>query len=283
MPRTSPTVRRRRLAASLRRLRRDAGKTREEVADYVGCSPVTITRIESAQSGARVGDVARMLELFGVDGQEKDSLLQVAREARQRGWWQRYTSAMPEWFSTYVGLESEADSLRGYDVDVIPGLLQTEDYMRALLSSSLQPVAAEEVERRVEVRKTRQADALDSDTPPKVWQIVDEGALRRRVGDVDVHRDQLERLRGFSKLGNVTLQVLPFDAGAYVQGAFTILGFAEALDPDIVYVEYPTGALYLEEPDEITTYTLVFDHLRAAALSPSRSLALLSDIASALR
>lgn len=280
MARTSPTVRRRRLAAALRRLRREAGKTREEVADYVGCAPVTITRIESAQSGARVGDVSRMLDLYGISGPEYDSLLQVARDARQRGWWQRYSSSLPEWFSTYVGLESEADSIQGYDVDMIPGLLQTEDYMRAVLSSSLHPVADEEVERRIEVRKTRQADAVDSDSPPKVWQIIDEGALRRRVGSTQVHRDQLGRLRELSRLPNVTVQVLPFDAGAYVQGAFTILGFAEPTDPDIVYVEYQTGALYLEEADELATYTLVFDHLRAAALSPSRSLTLLSDIAS---
>jgi len=271
MGRASPTVRRRRLAAAVRRLRREAGKTREEVADYVGCAPVTISRIENAQSGARVGDVARMLELFGVDGQEKESLLQVARQARQRGWWQRYTSALPEWFTVYVGLEAEAATIRGYDIDIVPGLLQTEDYMRALLGASLDPVAADELERRVAVRMQRQAEALDGDTPSHVWQIISEAALHRPVGTSKVHRAQLDHLCEQSHRPNVTLQVLPYDAGTFVPGAFTILGFTDPHDPDIVYVEYQTGALYLEEPEELATYVPVFDHLRAAALSPTRS------------
>lgn len=271
MARTSPTVRRRRLAAALRHLRRSAGKTREQVAEHLGCAPVTVSRIENAQSSARVGDVARMLDFYGVAGPEHESLLDVARSARQRGWWQRYSSALPEWFTVYVGLEAEAATIQGYDVDIIPGLLQTEDYMRALLGASLEPVDPEEVERRVTVRMKRQAEVLQGDTPPQVWQIISEAALHRRVGNPQVHRAQLEHLADQGRLPNVTVQVLPFDAGTYVPGAFTILGFDDPSDPDIVYIEYQTGALYLEEHDELSTYTSVFDHLRAAALSPSRS------------
>jgi transcriptional regulator with XRE-family HTH domain len=273
-----PTIRRRRLAATLLHLRKESGKTREEVAEFVGCSPVTVNRIENARSGARVAEVARMLELYGVEGDERDALLQVAREARKRGWWYPYVSAMPDWFQVYVGLEYDAATIHAYEAEVIPGLFQTEGYARALVEAEPEPVGPDEIERRVALRIARQ-EVLTASSPPTVWAILGEAAIHRAVGGAGVLGDQLDRLRELAALPNVTLQVLPFAAGAHpsTHSPFTILGFSQEADTDVVYIELRTGGLYLEESAEIATYNLMFDHLRAAALSPKDTRGLLTS------
>ena len=182
--RSSPTVRRRRLAAEMRRLRKESGKTREQVAQFVGCSPVTVTRIESGQSAPRVADAARMLELYGVTGTRRDMLITLAREARRRGWWQQYS--VTPWFEVYVGLEEEACEIRSYEAEAIPGLLQTEGYARAVMLADVDVPADEEIQRRIAVRMKRQ-ERLTGDDAPRMWVVLNEAALHRQVGGTGNH------------------------------------------------------------------------------------------------
>ncbi|RJL34139.1 helix-turn-helix domain-containing protein [Bailinhaonella thermotolerans] len=277
--RTSPTARRRRLAAELRRLRKGAGYTREQVARHVGCAPVTISRIESAQSGARPGEVALMLDLYGVPADQREALLSMARDARKRGWWHQYGRAVPDWFQVYVGLEAEAWAISSYEPEVVPGLLQTEDYARALMRADPAGATEGEIERRVAVRLGRQA-LLDREDALRLRVVLGEAALRRPAGGPATMREQLRRLIDLSYRENVSLSVLPFAAGApsAVHGGFHILLFPDAADPDIVYVEYRTGSLYLEKQSDLDTYTLMFDHLGSRALTPDESRSFITDV-----
>lgn len=279
----SPTVRRRRLAAELRRLRKQCGKTREEVAEHIGVVPATITRIENASSGARPAEVQLMLDLYGVDGEERATLLQLAREAKRRGWWHQYGKVVPAWFQVYVGLEAETQRFLWYEAEQIPGLFQTEGYMRALIEAESQKLSEDELDRQVKLRIGRQG-VLDSDGPPEMWVIVNEAALHRLVGDREVMLDQLERLIDASKLPKVDLQVLPFAHGAHPSphGSFTILGFQKPMDSDVVYIELRSSALYLEQPDEISTYKVMFDHLKAKALPTDKSVQLIRRVMKSL-
>lgn len=265
--RRSPTVRKRRLAAELRRLRKERGLTREQIAERIGCAPVTITRIETGQSGARVGEVALMLEVYDVTGDEREALLQVAKDARKRGWWHQYSSTMPTWFQVYVGLEGEAASVQDYQSEVVPGILQTEAYARATYLAEAVVPPEEEISRQIKLRMERQERLLGAEIAPDMWFVLNEAAIRRQVGGGVTMRDQLDLLLQVSHRSNVTLQILPFTAGAHpaMQGGFTILGFPEPADPSTVYVEYRQGSLYLEKPDELDTYVLIFNHLRAQA------------------
>jgi len=275
--RTSPTIRRRRLAAELRELRRKSGKSRDEVAAYVGVAPSTITKIENASAAARPADVAMMLTLYGVEEPRREVLMTLARDARRRGWWQAYSGAIPQWFEVYVGLEEEASKICTWENEQIDGLLQTEDYMRALFQAELIVPSDEEIDRRVAVRLKRQERLLATDAP-ELWTVIGEGALRRMVGGVETMREQLDKLTQASRLNNITLQVLPFSAGAHpaMHGAYHLLGFAG--DPSVVYVEYRRGSLYLEQAPDVDTYVSLFDHLRARALSPDDSRALLARV-----
>ncbi|MFD8560401.1 Scr1 family TA system antitoxin-like transcriptional regulator [Streptosporangium canum] len=278
--RTSPTVRRRRLAAELRRLRQESGKNRDEVAAFVGCAPATITKIENASSTARPADVALLLELYGVTGQQREILMTLAREARQRGWWHQYGGAIPQWFEAYVGLEEEAAEIRSFQPETIDGRLQTEGYIRALIQAEVSVPPDEEIERRVAVRLRRQ-ERLTSPDAPELWVVLGEAALRRVVGGTETMREQLQRLSQVSRLNNVTLQVLPFHAGAHpgMHGGFHLLGFPEEADRAVVYVEYRQGALYLERQPDVDAYAKLFDHLRARALGPDESRALIARMA----
>lgn len=281
--RTSPTVRRRRLAAELKRLRKESGKTREEVAEFVSCAPATVTKIENASNAAPPAYVALMLELYGVTGGERDAWLAVARQARKRGWWQQYSGAIPSWFEVYVGLEEEAGEIRSYHPDGLKGLLQTEEYMRAQILAEPVVPAEEEIERRVAVRMTRQKRLVQDDAP-HLWIVVGEATIHREVGGRTAMREQLRHLVDLSRLNSVTLQVLPYSAGAHPgsHGAFTILGFPEPADRDVVYVEYRLGSLYLESQAEVDAYTTIFDHLRARALGPDESRSVISQVASGM-
>ena len=190
MPRrSSPTVRRRRLAAELRKLRKDSGKTREQVAEFVGCSPVTVTRIESAQSAPRLADTARMLEFYGVTGQRREVLMALCAEARKRGWWHQFSGAIPAWFEVYVGLEGEVSEIRSYQSEAIDGRLQTEAYIRALMLADVEVPSQEELDRRVAVRLTRQEQMMGEDGP-KMWVVLNEATLRRTVGGAATMREQ---------------------------------------------------------------------------------------------
>lgn len=275
-----PTVRRRRLAGELRRLREAAELTIDEVGEKLECSASKISRIETGHVGVTPRDVRDMLELYGLMGDEREALVQLAREARKRGWWHAYNEVFT---GTFVGLEADASSLRAYQALLVPGLLQTERYARTVIRA-LRPDADEtELKRRVAARMARQ-ELLTDPAPPEYWAVIDEAVLRRRVGGCEVMAEQVSRLLEVARLPHVTLQVVPFGAGAHpgMEGPFLILGFPEQADPDVVYVDSTSSGLYLEMPDDVRRYTLMFDHLRATALKPDDSVELIAESAERL-
>jgi transcriptional regulator with XRE-family HTH domain len=276
----SPTVRRRRLALELRRLREAARLTCEEVAEHLECSASKISRVETGRVSVSPRDVRDMLEIYGVSGQERDSLVQLARDSRQKGWWHAYSDTINPQFATYVGLESAASEIRVYEVSLIPSLLQTEDYARAIITSGIMNGTGEEMERSVALRMARQPALTRDDDPPLLWTVLDEAALRRRVGGSELMRAQLEHVLELSSLKNVALQVIPFGAGAHpaMGRPFVILVFPERIDPDVVYLEDLTSAFYLEDVDEVDRYNVFFNHLRATALSFDESAALITSV-----
>jgi transcriptional regulator with XRE-family HTH domain len=279
--RQSPTVRRRRLGVELRRLREDAGLTIERVAAELECSHSKVSRIETGQVGASPRDVRDMAELYGVGREQRDALIQIAREARQRGWWHVYgdVPVVP----AYIGLETAASSIRTYKSVLVPSLLQTADYARAVIGAMRPDLPAEEVERRVELRMHRQS-LLARDDPPALLAVLDEAVCRRPVGGRDTMRAQLRRLAEAAAPPLVTLQVLPFATGGHagMDGAFAILGFPDKAEPDVVVLENATGDLYLEGADELRRFTQVFELLRAAARTPADSVAFLAELAGTL-
>lgn len=275
--RRSPTIRRRRLGAELRRRREAARVTIEAVAERLECSASKISRIETGHTSATPRDVRDMLEIYGVVGAEADELVQISREARQKGWWHPYSTVLT---GAYVGLEAAASSVRAYEQQVVPGLLQTEEYAKAMIRAARPDITAGEVERRVRVRLGRQP-LLTQDDPIDLWVVLDEAVVSRPVGGDGVMRAQVERLVAVADLPNVTVQVLPFEAGAHagMDGTFAILSFPEPGDPDVVFAENATGGLFLEKSEELRKYTFIFDHIRAAALRPEDSGALLAKLA----
>lgn len=278
--RTSPTVRKRRLRAEMQRLRKQSGKSAEEAAKFAGIAVATIYRIEAGTHAPKPADIMALCKFYGVDEARTEVLATLARQSRQRGWWQRYGDNIPAWFEVYVGLEEEATEIRSYDPEGIFGPLQTKDYMRAKMLAEPETPSEEQIEQRVAVRLKRQ-ERLVGDDAPRVWAVLGEAALHREVGGPEVMQEQLKRLIDTSQLSNVTLQVLPFKAGAHPagHGAFTTVGFPEPIDPDVVYVEYRLGGLYLERESEVAAYARIFDHLRARALGPDESRVLIARAA----
>jgi transcriptional regulator with XRE-family HTH domain len=268
---SSPTVRRRRLVQELRRLRTEAGLSQESVAGRLEWSLSKQQKIELGRVSVSVNDVRAMLELYGAT--DREPLLQLARDARKRGWWHEYGDVVPDWFETFVGLEGEASAIRSYNGQLVPGMFQTADYARALLHAGFPAAGTDDVERRVTLRVARQS-LLTKQSPPSVWAVIDEAALRRVVGGPAVMSAQLRELLSFGVLPNVAVQVIPFTAGAHtaMEFPFTLFGFPEPADPDVVFVEYVGGGLYLEKGRDIERHTLMFDELRAIGYSPGDSL-----------
>jgi uncharacterized protein DUF5753 len=234
----------------------------------------------NGQVGFKERDVVDLLRLYGItDPGEVAEFVVVAREANAPGWWQQYGDLLPQWFRAYVDLESAATLIRTYEGQLVPGLLQTEDYMRAVIGGAHLAESPEEAERRVALRVSRQR-LLERPGAPRLWAVVDEAALRRPVGGPKVMRGQLERLMDAAKLANVTLQILPFDAGAHpaMVGAFSILRFADQELPDIVYVEHLTNALYLDKREDVNDYLHVMDSISMRAAPPGRTTDILHKI-----
>jgi transcriptional regulator with XRE-family HTH domain len=268
----SPTVRRRRLGLILRGLREKAGMTGEEVGAAIERSGSWVSRVETGRVGLRGRDLHDLLDLYRLDDAGvRDELLALAREGKQRGWWSKYADTLSGPYATYIGFESEAAELLVYETLVVHGLLQTEEYARVVSGSTIPSIQEEAVERRVQVRMARQT-LLDRDTPLRLWAILDEAVLHRRIGGTSVLRGQLRHLLDAGERPNITIQVLPFSGGSNpgMIGSFTIVRFPVEEDPDIVYVESVAGDIF-EESEDTNWYNVVFDHLRAAALGPAES------------
>lgn len=278
-PGGAPTARRMVLGAQLRRLRETAGVSRAEAGYSIRGSESKISRLELGRVGFKVRDVSDLLTMYGVhDERERSVFLQLVEQSNEPGWWHRYSDLIPNWFQDFVGLEESASRIQGYEPQYVPGLLQTEDYARALASHGRPELADDAVERRVAVRMRRQRILARPDAP-RLWVVVDEAALRRPIGGPAVLRKQFEALLDWTTLPNVTLQILPFALSGYAaEGAFTMLRFAENELPDIVYIEHLTGALYLEKLEEIEIYGRAIDRLAVDAETPAESRARLSKL-----
>jgi transcriptional regulator with XRE-family HTH domain len=277
------TVRRRRLSGELRRLRQRSELTGEKVADRFGWSVAKVSRVETGRTGISQKDLRDLLDLYGVKGEKREALLSLARESRKKGWWDAYADSLPTEYATYISLESEAGFIRSFCPQVVPGLLQTEDYARSVIRSALLNSPPAEINGRVEVRIERQGTLAGPD-PLQLWVIFDEAVLHRQIGGPEVMRAQCERLIGWGERSNITLQVLPFTVGAHpaTACAFSILTFREKYDPEVAFVETMTSSLYVENEMELYRYTLAFDHLRAAALGPDDSLVKIAELAAKL-
>jgi hypothetical protein len=270
------------LGAQLRRLRDAAGITRGDAGFAIRGSESKISRMELGRVGFKERDIADLLTLYGVsDGEERAALLLLAQEANTPGWWNRYGDLLPTWFQPFVGLEAAAALIRTYEVQFIPGLLQTEEYARAVIALFDNPLttSAEETERRVRLRMDRQR-LLTRPDPPQLWAVVDEAALRRPIGGAAVMRAQLEALIDATELPNVTLQILPFRAGGHsaAGGMFTILRFPEEDLPDVVFLEQLTNAVYLDKRDDVDLYAMTMERLSMQADPPSQTAETLAGI-----
>jgi transcriptional regulator with XRE-family HTH domain len=257
-----PTVQRLVLGGHLRRLREQAHITTEQAAGVIRGSHSKISRMEHGRVGFKERDIGDLLTMYGVtDGDEREALLKLAREANTPGWWQGYADILPHWVEPYFGLEAAASFIRNYELQFVPGLLQTEGYALSLIRLGNAPTE-EDVLRRAEARMSRQ-DILRRETPPRVWAVVDEGALRRPIGGETVMREQLKHLIDMCDHPAVTLQVLPFQVASHpaMGGPFTILRFSEPDLRDVVYIEQLTSALYLDKPAEVDSYLEVMEQL----------------------
>jgi transcriptional regulator with XRE-family HTH domain len=277
-----PTVRRILVGAQLRRLREERGITRESAGDVIRGSESKISRLELGKVSFKERDIADLLTHYGVeDGAQRDAILSLAREANAPGWWHNYDDVLPSWFETYVGLEEAASLIRTYEVQFIPGLLQTEDYTRAVTVAGRPDLPRDEVERRVKLRSARQ-ELLRRSNAPRLWAVVDEGALRRPIGGSRVMRAQLEHLLELRDLKNISIQIMPFRFGGHAAegGAFSILRFPEPELPDVVYVEQLVSALYLDKREQVDRYGQIFDRLTVDSQPPDLSAETLKKIIS---
>jgi transcriptional regulator with XRE-family HTH domain len=276
---SGPTVLRMLLGSQLRELREAAGVSPDRAGYEIRGSRSKISRLEHGRVGFKQRDVEDLLTLYGVtDAERRDYMVLLAQQSNNQGWWAKYDDVLPDWFETYVGLEQATSLIRTYELQFVPGLLQTEDYARAVTMLGHRSAPAEEIERRVSLRLKRQQ--LLAGPQPRVWAVIDESALRRPLGGRDVMRAQLRHLLEVAELPQVTLQLMPFELGGHsaAGGSFAILRFAEPDLPDIVYIEQLTGALYLDRREEIDHYREVMNSLSAEAETPADSARLLRRI-----
>lgn len=279
-PPGGPTVLRIALGAQLRQLREASGITREDAGYAIRASAAKISRLELGRVSFKERDVADLLTLYGVnDDKEREAFLALARQANAPGWWHKYSDVLPSWFEMYVGLEQAASIIRTYEAQFVPGLLQTEDYARAVTLLGHPGGSADEIERRVGLRMKRQ-ELLTASQAPNLWTVVDEATLRRPLGGPHVQRAQLQHLIEVTKSPNITLQMVPFRLGGHAAagGPFSILRFSQPDLPDIVFLEQLTSALYLDKRYDVDHYMAVMDRLCVEAESPTGTIGFLNKI-----
>ena len=272
-----PTVSRIVLGTQLRRFREEAGISREEAGSAIRASHAKISRLELGRVGFKERDVVDLLALYGVtDENERAVVMSLMRQANTRGWWQQHSDLLPSWFEMYLRLEQVAKVVRTYQVQFVPGLLQSEEYAHAVIMHGHRSRSDLEIDRRVQLRMERQKMLAQPDAP-HLWAVIDEAALTRPFGPPRVMRAQLDHLLEVSEAPNVHLQVLPFRAGAHAAagGSFTILRFAEPDLPDIVYLEQLTSAVYLDKRADVEDYVMIMERVTVQAETPQRSVATL--------
>lgn len=276
----SPTLRRRELASRLRELRKQSGLTVDEVARQLLCSSPKISRIETGTRSPTLRDVRDLCVLYEVGDAEQERLMTIARESKQRGWWNKFDDLGIE---PLIGLEIEAKRINSYESSIVPWAFQTEMYARSVLRGTAPRMDDRVLEERVVARMTRQ-ELLRSADPPYLWSLIDESALRRIVGGVTVMREQLSKVLEVADTPNVTMQIVPFEAGAHpgLDNTFTLLEFESSVQPPVIYVENMAGTLYLEREPEIIRYREALEHLRACALSPANSIKCVKEVRKAL-
>lgn len=269
---SGPTARRLILGSQLRKLREASGISREDAGYAIRGSGSKISRLELGRVSFKERDVEDLLTLYGVtDPEEREAFLDMVRKSNQPGWWHRYNDLMPSWFQDFVGLEESASRIQTYEIQFVPGLLQTEDYARTVARQGRPEASSEDIERRVRLRLQRQK-MFTRPNAPRLWAVIDESVLHRPIGGRQVLRAQLEHLLDITALPTVTLQVLPFELGrSAAEGAFTILRFAAPEIPDIVYLEHLCGALYLDKPEDVEVYTKASHRLAVDAQTPEQT------------
>ncbi|MEV4105796.1 helix-turn-helix transcriptional regulator [Nonomuraea sp. NPDC049649] len=280
-PGSGPTALRILLGSQLRRLRESKGVSREEAGHLIRGSESKISRMELGRVGFKERDVADLLTLYGVtDDEAREAVLDLVASANEPGWWHRFNDILPTWFQAYVGLEEAATRIRTYEVQFVPGLLQTKEYARAVVTAGSAGLSPEEISRRVDLRLERQR-MFDRPDSPVFWAVIDEAALRRPIGGAEVMRAQIEHLIDLMRQPSITIQVMPFSFGGHSAegGAFTILRFADTELPDVIYVEQLASALYLDKREDVDRYTEVMERLCAVSTTPDETVELLRAIA----
>jgi len=280
-PGSGPTVLRILLGAQLRRLREAKGLSREDAGWEIRGSGSKISRMELGRVSFKERDIKDLLTLYGVtDEQEREQLVALARQANEPGWWQRFGDVLPPWFQAYLGLEAAASLIRTYEIQFVPGLLQTRDYARAVMRLGKHGSSEADVERRTDLRLERQRKILDRPNPPQLWAVLDEAVLRRPIGGPEVMRGQLEALIEAAKRPHVKLQIMPFRTGGHAAagGPFAILRFPEPELPDVVYVEQLTSAIYLDKREDVDDYAFAMERICVDAEPPNQTPAILGKI-----
>lgn len=279
-PRSAPTVGQVVLGRRLQDLRERAGLKREEAARVLRVAPATVRRMEMAEVALKIPYLQLLLKSYGVGEEEAEAFVTLAEDANKPGWWQRYHDILPGWFSMYVSLEGAAGLIRSYEPHFVPGLLQTEEYARAVMrSGAVGQTRPEDIDRYVDLRMQRQ-DLLTREDAPRLWVVMDETALRRPVAGPEVMREQVDRLLEATRMPNVTLQIAEFTSGPHpgTYGPFVLFRFAVPELPDMVYSEYLTGAVYLDARVEVVTYLEVMDRMAAQAATAHRTKEILTDL-----
>jgi transcriptional regulator with XRE-family HTH domain len=273
---TGPTIQRILVGTQLRRLREAAGVTREQAGYHIRSSESKISRLELGRVGFKERDVADLLEFYGVDPAQREPLVAQARQANEAGWWHAFDDVLPGWFQTYVGLESAASLIRSYQIQFLPGLLQTESYARAVITAGDPGISAGEIDRRIELRRQRQS-LLRQDDPLQFWTVLDEAAIHRPLGGKRVMREQLQHLLELMTLPNVVIQIMPFALSGHAGdgGNFSILRFPEPDLPDVVYLEQMISASYLDKREYVERYARAMDRLIVDSQPPERTRATL--------
>ncbi|WP_405006093.1 helix-turn-helix domain-containing protein [Kitasatospora purpeofusca] len=277
----NPTVRQRRLARTLKEMRLAVGMTIAQSARQLACAESKISRIEAAQSGIRLVDLRLLLDLYGVMEQSKRSQLEdLSREGRLRGWWDRYSDTLSPLYADYISLEADASDAYSVETFLMPGLLQTEDYTRAVVRAQIEDASVEQVERLTKVRLERRS-VLTRESPLRLWVVLSESALKHQIGGRAVMREQLDYLVTMADQPNINIQVLPeeSDVHAALFGPLVILSFPESTETDVVYVDSLLSTLYIEEPGEVFNYSNLFRRALAEALPRKESIALIKRIA----